>query len=93
MLSHTLLHGECLEQLASIPSAIVHCCVTSPPYWGLRDYGTPDQLGLEATPQEYVAALARARGVRVGSNAERLTGTIRMRTPAISGIEHRSDHE
>ena len=32
----------------------VHCCVTSPPYWGLRDYGHPDQLGLEKTPEEYV---------------------------------------
>lgn len=32
----------------------VQCCVTSPPYWGLRDYGTPGQLGLEATPDEYV---------------------------------------
>jgi len=33
----------------------VQCCVTSPPYWGLRDYGTPGQLGLEKTPEEYVA--------------------------------------
>ena len=33
----------------------VHCVVTSPPYWGLRDYGIGDQLGLEATPEEYVA--------------------------------------
>jgi len=33
----------------------VQCCVTSPPYWGLRDYGTPGQIGLEATPEEYVA--------------------------------------
>ena len=32
----------------------VQCCVTSPPYWGLRDYGTPGQLGLETTPAEYV---------------------------------------
>src|SRR3990167_6590503 len=33
----------------------VHCVVTSPPYWGLRDYGIGGQLGLEATPDEYVA--------------------------------------
>ena len=32
----------------------VQCCVTSPPYWGLRDYGVSDQLGLEQTPEEYV---------------------------------------
>jgi DNA modification methylase len=35
----------------------VHCCVTSPPYWGLRDYGEAAQLGAEATPDAYVAAL------------------------------------
>jgi DNA modification methylase len=43
----------------SIPLAdgVVHCVVTSPPYWGLRDYGTPGQLGLERTPEEYVATM------------------------------------
>jgi len=35
----------------------VHCCVTSPPYWGLRDYGHDGQIGLEATPAEYVARM------------------------------------
>src|SRR3990172_6811472 len=35
----------------------VDCCVTSPPYWGLRDYGVAGQLGLERTPEEYVAAM------------------------------------
>jgi DNA modification methylase len=35
----------------------VDCCVTSPPYWGLRDYGTPGHLGLEPTPEKYVAAM------------------------------------
>jgi DNA modification methylase len=38
-----------------LPSASVQCVVTSPPYWGLRDYGVPGQLGLESTPEEYVA--------------------------------------
>ncbi len=43
----------------SIPLASysVHCVVTSPPYWGLRDYGVPGQLGLEKTPDEYVAVM------------------------------------
>jgi len=50
-----LLQGDCLQQLATLPAASVQCCVTSPPYWGLRDYGTAGQLGLEATPDEYVA--------------------------------------
>ncbi|MDA8346964.1 MAG: site-specific DNA-methyltransferase [Thermaerobacter sp.] len=43
--------------LATLPDESVHCVVTSPPYWGLRDYGIPGQIGLERTPEEYVAAL------------------------------------
>ncbi len=42
-------------QSIPVASESVHCCVTSPPYWGLRDYGSADQLGLESTPEEYVA--------------------------------------
>lgn len=49
--------GEALAVLRTLPAESVHCCVTSPPYWGLRDYGTAEQLGLEATPAEYVARL------------------------------------
>ena len=60
-----LLQGDCLQQLATLPAASVQCCVTSPPYWGLRDYGTPGQLGLEATPDEYVANMVAVfRAVR-----------------------------
>ena len=40
-----------------LADASVHCVVTSPPYWGLRDYGIPGQLGLEDTPEEYVAKM------------------------------------
>ena len=60
-----LLQGDCLQQLATLPAASVQCCVTSPPYWGLRDYGTAGQLGLEATPDEYVANMVAVfRAVR-----------------------------
>ena len=60
-----LLQGDCLQQLATLPAASVQCCVTSPPYWGLRDYGTAGQLGLEATPDEYVANMVAVfRSVR-----------------------------
>lgn len=45
---------DCLQGLKKIPSESVHCCVTSPPYWGLRDYGVEEQLGLESTPEIYV---------------------------------------
>jgi len=53
----TIYHGDALGTLRAMPDASVHCCVTSPPYWGLRDYGCEGQLGMEATPGEYVAAM------------------------------------
>jgi len=52
-----IICGDALTELKGLPSGCVHCCVTSPPYWGLRDYGVEGQLGLERTPEEYVAKL------------------------------------
>lgn len=46
--------GNVLDVLPTIDAGRFQCCVTSPPYWGLRDYGHAEQLGLEATPREYV---------------------------------------
>ena len=53
----TLLQGDALQQLRTLPDQSVHCCVTSPPYWNLRNYGVEGQLGLEPTPDEYVAKM------------------------------------
>lgn len=52
-----ILQGDCLEKLREIGDGTVQCCVTSPPYWGLRDYGVAGQIGLEKTPEEYVAKM------------------------------------
>ena len=61
----TIHLGDCRGILASLEPESVHCCVTSPPYWGLRDYGHEAQLGLEATPEEYVSKMVEVfRGVR-----------------------------
>jgi DNA modification methylase len=49
--------GDVMEKLREIESESVQCCVTSPPYWGLRDYGHDGQIGLEKTPEEYIAKL------------------------------------
>jgi DNA modification methylase len=49
-----ILQGDCRDVLKTLPDESVHCVVTSPPYWGLRDYGVAGQLGLESTPQEYI---------------------------------------
>jgi len=48
---------DCLEGLKQLPDNSINCCVTSPPYWGLRDYGVEGQIGLEKTPEEYVAKM------------------------------------
>lgn len=53
----TVLIGDCIEQMRTLDAESVQCCVTSPPYWGLRDYGHEGQFGLEATPREYVARM------------------------------------
>jgi len=50
----TLLEGDCRQMLKTLPEQSVQCCVTSPPYWGLRDYGHGEQIGLEGTPEAYV---------------------------------------
>lgn len=52
-----ILHGDCFEMLATLTSGSAQMCVTSPPYWGLRDYGVGGQLGLEESPEEYVNKL------------------------------------
>ena len=52
-----IICGDNLETMRTWPSNSVHCCVTSPPYWGLRDYGHDGQIGLEDTPEAYVAKM------------------------------------
>jgi DNA modification methylase len=52
-----LLIGDNRETLATLDDGIAQTCVTSPPYWGLRDYGHESQIGLEQTPADYVAQL------------------------------------
>ncbi len=54
---YTILKGDCLESMRTMPDQSVQCCVTSPPYWGLRDYGHEGQIGLEQTPEAYVASM------------------------------------
>ena len=53
-----ILKGDCLTVLKEMESESVDCCITSPPYFGLRDYGADDQIGLEDTPEEYISRLA-----------------------------------
>ena len=57
MATARVLVGDVRTRLADLPDGSVQMCVTSPPYWGLRDYGQGDQIGLEQTPEEYVTQL------------------------------------
>lgn len=54
-----ILKGDCLQKLKELDDKSINTCITSPPYWGLRDYGESDQLGLEDTPDEFVNNLVK----------------------------------
>ena len=56
-MKYLLLHGDAPVRLRELPQESVHCVVTSPPYWGLRDYGVEGQIGLETTPEAYIEKL------------------------------------
>lgn len=56
-MSYALIHGDALEALRDMPDNTVQCCVTSPPYYGLRNYGVVGQIGNEGDPVEYVKRL------------------------------------
>jgi DNA modification methylase len=54
-----ILTGDATQVLKTLPAGIVQTGVTSPPYFGLRDYGVAGQLGLEETPEEYVTNMIK----------------------------------
>ncbi|RXT72292.1 site-specific DNA-methyltransferase [Pseudomonas syringae] len=71
---HQILVGDCIDMMRTLPDESVHTCVTSPPYYGLRDYGVEGQIGLEETPAEFIARLVEVfREVR---RVLRADGTI-----------------
>lgn len=57
-MSIRIIHGDCRDVLLTLPSDSVDCIVTSPPYWGLRDYGVVGQIGLEPTLADYLEIMA-----------------------------------
>jgi DNA modification methylase len=52
-----IIQGDCIDTMRALPDCCVDCCITSPPYWGLRDYGIAGQIGLEKTPEEFIAKI------------------------------------
>ena len=85
----TILQGDALELLRTLPPESVHTCVTSPPYYNLRDYGVEGQIGNEGSVEEYLQALVAVfREVRrvlhpLAIAMLPIRGTSRRRTPAI----------
>src|SRR3990167_10349610 len=61
-MENKILQGDSLAVLKTLPSESIDCVITSPPYWGLRDYGNDNQIGLEKTPEEYVAKIVAVFG-------------------------------
>jgi site-specific DNA-methyltransferase (adenine-specific) len=57
MSNFQVLQGDCIEMMRTLPDNSINCCVTSPPYFGLRDYGCDGQIGLEETPDAFIANL------------------------------------
>ena len=58
-MSVEILVGDIFDKIKDIPDESIHCCVTSPPYWGLRDYGVAGQIGLEPTLAEHLDVMVR----------------------------------
>jgi site-specific DNA-methyltransferase (adenine-specific) len=58
-MSIEILQGDCVELLNKIEDQSINTCITSPPYWGLRDYGVDGQLGLEETAEEFIEGMVR----------------------------------
>jgi DNA modification methylase len=54
-----IYNEDCLETMSRMENGSIDCVITSPPYWGLRDYGHDGQIGLEKTPEEYVNKLTQ----------------------------------
>lgn len=57
LILNSILVGQVLKRLQGLPDNCVNCIVTSPPYWGLRDYGVKGQIGLEKNPKEFIKKL------------------------------------
>ncbi len=51
---NTIIQGDALQVLKTLPADSVDCCITSPPYYSLRDYGVAGQIGLEDTPEMFI---------------------------------------
>src|SRR3569623_1093434 len=61
-MSVRIINGDCRLELAALPDCSVDCCISSPPYFGLRDYGSAAQIGLEDSPAAFIAQMVDVFG-------------------------------
>jgi DNA modification methylase len=92
----TVLCGDAVERLKSMGGESVQCCVTSPPYWGLRDYGVSGQIGLEKSPEEFVQKMVEVfrevrRVLRKDGTCWVNLGDSYNTRPATNGVSFRRD--
>ena len=81
--TNKIICADCLEVIKDWPSDSIDCCVTSPPYWGLRDYGVDGQLGLEKTPEEYVSKMVDV--FREVKRINETTGNKKVQNKSVKG--------
>ena len=80
-----IYEGDCIEQLKRLADQSINTCITSPPYWGLRNYQEDKQLGMEDTPEEFISNLVDvfreviplfAKAYQSNSFVEKLEGLV-----------------
>jgi DNA modification methylase len=86
-----ILQGDCRDVLKTLPEESVHCIVTSPPYWGLRDYGVPGQIGLEPDPDEWLAQMVQV--FQEAGRVLRRDGTLWLNLGDAYGSGTRADRD
>ena len=88
-----IIHGDSLSELKKLPDQSVNMCMTSPPYWGLRDYGVSGQLGLEPTllvgkgeMETYKSGKKKAKWFMDAAKAKTPKERARLRSSTFPGI-------
>ena len=94
-MNYEVIEGDCLEVMRGMEAGSVHCCVTSPPYYSLRNYQVDGQYGLEATIEEYLTKLVEV--FRELRRVLRDDGTLWLNMGDVyagggRGVRHRRHH-
>lgn len=78
-MSVRIINADVIDGLKSLDDESVHCVVTSPPYWGLRDYGVAGQIGLEPTPQAFLERMVAGQIITEGDGQMHMLDVMEAR--------------